>query len=106
MSRREIVIIFVGIVIIICIVLHKRDNTFIDNTKVIDSLETEISKLATKRDSIDERIDTITITIEKTHIQYEKDRNTIINNSTSEDYVFFLDYIQANKSRLDSINNL
>lgn len=72
----------------------------------IDSLQSEIDSITTLRDSIDQRIDTITITIEKTHIQYEEDRNTILNNTTSEDYVFFLEYIRNNRTRLDSINNL
>ena len=71
----------------------------------IDSLQSEIDSITTLRDSIDRRIDTVTVTIEKTHIQYEKDYTTIINNTTSKDYVFFLEYIQSNKARLDSINN-
>lgn len=72
----------------------------------IDSLQSQIDSISTLRDSVDQRIDTVTITIEKTHIQYEKDRTTILGNTTSEDYVFFLDYIRSNKARLDSINNL
>lgn len=72
----------------------------------IDSLQSEIDSITTLRNNIDQRIDTITITIEKTHIQYEEDRNTILNNTTSEDYVFFLEYIRNNRTRLDSINNL
>lgn len=72
----------------------------------IGSLQSQIDSISTLRDSIDQRIDTVTITIEKTHIQYEKDRTTILSNTTSEDYVFFLDYIRSNKARLDSINNL
>lgn len=72
----------------------------------IDSLQSEINSITVLRDSIDQRIDTITITIEKTHIQYEKDRDIILNNTTSEDYMFFLEYIRSNKARLDSINNL
>ena len=71
----------------------------------IDSLQSEIDSITTLRDSIDRRIDTVIVTIAKTHIQYEKDHTTIINNTTSEDYVFFLEYIRSNKARLDSINN-
>ena len=71
----------------------------------IDSLQSEIDSITTLRDSIDRRIDTVIVTIEKNHIQYEKDYTTIMNNTTSEDYVFFLEYIQSNKARLDSINN-
>jgi hypothetical protein len=71
----------------------------------IDSIQSEIDKLSDIKDSINQRIDTVTITIEKTHIQYEKDRTTIISNTTDEDYVFFIDYIRKNRSRLDSINH-
>ena len=45
----------------------------------IDSLQFQIDSISTLRDSVDQRIDTVTITIEKTHIRYEKDRNTILN---------------------------
>lgn len=78
-------------------------NEYIDK---INSLQSEIDSITTLNDSIDRRIDTITITIEKTHVQYKKDRNTILNNTTSEDYMFFLEYIRSNRARLDSINNL
>lgn len=75
-------------------------------TNRIDSLQLELNKVSILKDSVDWKIDTVTVALEKTHIQYEKDRTTIINNDTSEDYVFFLNYLRENKSRLDSINNL
>ena len=75
-------------------------------TEKIDSLQSEIDSISVLKDSVDQRIDTIIITIEKTHIKYEKDRNIILSNTTSEDYVFFLEYLRSNKARLDSINNL
>ena len=74
--------------------------------KEIQSLQTQIDSLSILKDSIDQRIDTVIITIEKTHIQYEKDRNTILSNNTGEDYMFFLNYIRSNTTRFDSINNL
>ena len=87
----------------------EKDSPVTDVSKyieTIDSLQSQIDSISTLRDSIDQKIDTITITIKKNYIQYEKDRNTILNNTTNEDYVFFINYIRSNKTRLDSINNL
>ena len=102
-----LLVIAVGIILWCC--WPKDDPSVPDVSKYvekIDSLQFQIDSISTLRDSVDQRIDTVTITIKKTHIRYEKDRNTILNNTTSEDYVFFLDYIRSNKARLDSINNL
>lgn len=96
-------------IIILLIICIKKEKCNIINTNEyinkIDSLQTEINNISILKDSIDQKIDTVTITIEKIHIEYEKDYNNIINNNTSEDYMFFLNYIRNNKSRLDSINN-
>ena len=105
--KNWILFLIIGIVIWL---LWPRNNSSAPNVnkyiEKLDSLQSHIDNISTLRDSIDKRIDTITITIEKTRIQYEKNRNTILNNTTNEDYMFFLDYIRDNVSRLDSINNL
>lgn len=101
-----LLIIAVGVILWYC---PRGDSPVPDVSKYInkiDLLQSEIDSITTLRDSIDQRIDTVTITIEKAYIQYEKDRNIILNNTTSEDYMFFLEYIQSNQPRLDSINNL
>ena len=49
-------------------------------------------------DSIELEIDTVFITIEHNNIQYEKDINTIISNNTSEDYLFYREYIESNNN--------
>ena len=72
----------------------------------IDSLESEISILQSKKDSIDIIMDTIYVRIENNNKRYEENSNIIINNSTNDNYLFFTDYIRRNKSRLDSIHNL
>ena len=72
----------------------------------IDSLESEISILQSKKDSIDIIMDTIYVRIENNNKRYEENSNIIINNSTNDNYLFFTDYISRNKSRLDSIHNL
>lgn len=72
----------------------------------IDSLESEISVLHSKSDSIDTVIDTVYVRINDNNKRYEENSNTVINNSTSDNYLFFTEYINRNKSRLDSIHNL
>lgn len=71
----------------------------------IDSLELEISNLIIKKDSIRKQIDTVYVSLNKIDKDYEEIRSIIINNSTSEDYLFFTKYLERNRARLDSINN-
>lgn len=95
--------------IVICIVFifwrFPKNQDIVSDKEEIDRLQSKIDSLTNLKDSIDYRIDTVTIAIKETKIQYEKNRNTIINNNTSEDYKFFCEYLNRNKSRLDSINN-
>lgn len=72
----------------------------------IDSLELVLSSMSNKRDSIRGRIDTIFVDLSKTEKDYEEIRDIVINNSTSDDYLFFSEYLKRNRERLDSINNL
>ena len=60
--------------------------------KKIDSLESVIDSLGIKRDSIKEEIDTVRIYLDKVNASYEEDRSVIINNSVSDDYLFFSEY--------------
>lgn len=71
----------------------------------IDSLDSKIDSVYVIRDSICEKIDTVYIRLENINKQYEENFNRVINNDASEDYVFFLDYINSNRARLDSLNN-
>lgn len=71
----------------------------------IDSLESEISILEPKNDSINTVIDTVYIRIKENNKRYEENSNIIINNSTNDNYLFFTDYINRNKLRFDSIYN-
>lgn len=80
----------------------KNSDEFIEK---IDSLNSKIDSIYIVRDSICEKIDTVYIKLENNNKQYEENFNRVINNDASEDYVFFLDYINANRARLDSINN-
>lgn len=66
----------------------------------IDSLQNKLDSLYDVEKEVDLRIDTITIEIEKTKIEYEKRRDTILNNTPSDDYKFFTNYINSNRERL------
>lgn len=71
----------------------------------IDSLDSKIDSVYVIRDSICEKLDTVYVKLENNNKQYEENFNRVITNDASEDYVFFLDYINANRARLDSISN-
>lgn len=71
----------------------------------IDSLDSKIDNVYVIRDSICEKIDTVYVKLEDNNKYYEENFNRVINNDASEDYVFFLDYINANRARLDSISD-
>lgn len=70
----------------------------------IDSLESKIDSIYIIKESIQERIDTIYVKLEENNKQYEKDFNNILNNDANEDFLFFLNYIDSNRARLDSIS--
>lgn len=72
----------------------------------IDSLELVLSTINNKRDSVRVEIDTVYTELDKTEDKYEEIRDIIINNTTSDDFRFFTEYLERNKERLDSINNL
>lgn len=71
----------------------------------IDSLESEIDSLYKVKEETHIRIDTIYQKLDNNTKEYEKDFNTIVTNNASEDLSFFLDYIRANRARLDSLRN-
>ena len=71
----------------------------------IAKLESELDSLKLVRDSIKVRIDTIMIQISNNEKVYEQILDSITNNSVSDDYLFFTEYLERNKARFDSINN-
>lgn len=85
---------------------HKEELDPREYTSKIDSLGSVISSISNKRDSIREVIDTVYADLSKTEKEYEEVRDIIISNSTSDDYIFFTEYLERNRERLDSINNL
>ena len=109
MERKTIIcIISIIINIILVSILFTRNHNSIDTSKYInkiDSLELEISNLEVKKDSIDKEIDTVFVELKVIEKEYEEKYIDILNNNTSDDYIFFSDYIKRNRERLDSINN-
>lgn len=71
----------------------------------IDSLELVISELETKKDSIKNQINYIDSSLIKVEYVYEEISNTIISNTTSDNFKLFSEYLEWNRKRLDSINN-
>lgn len=89
-------------------ILYSRQNTLSPNPdefiERIDSLELELNVLREQKDSIRVRIDTTFVEIATNTKKYEEARYTIINNSVIDDYIFFTEYLESNRERLDSIN--
>ena len=71
----------------------------------IDSLELEIDSLYKVKEETYIRIDTVYQKLDNNTKEYEKNFNTIVTNNASEDLSFFLNYIGANKARLDNLRN-
>ena len=86
-------------------IIFKPEKQNPDYSKRIDSLESELSSIKTKRDSIAGRIDTTIIKIKQNEKIYKETISNIINNTTSDDYIFFINYLKWNRERFDSINN-
>lgn len=86
--------------IINLILVHKLFNREVinPNTEKIDSLELELKN---KKDSIVTLVDTVFIKIHTNNKEYEDIRNTIVNNTVNDDYIFFTKYLNSR----DSINN-
>lgn len=85
---------------------NKNESSTREYIDKIDSLELVLSTIRDKRDSIRGEIDTIDVNLNEIEKDYEEIRDIVINNSTSDDYLFFTEYLKRNRERLDSINNL
>lgn len=71
----------------------------------IEQIQTQIDSIYIVRDSIINRIDTVYKQIDDVNKEYEKEVDRINSNTPNEDLIFFSDYINSNRARLDSINN-
>lgn len=105
---KAIILLVIGLILGYSLSLTQYTKNISDSTEYInkiDSLESEIYSLSFKRDSINIVIDTIRIEIESNRERYEENINIINNNSISDNYLFFTDYINRYKIRYDSIHN-
>lgn len=106
---KVLLIISLAINIIFGIIIFSEDNQEFNTkeyTDRIDSLELVLSTINSKKDSVREKIDTVYMGLKEAEDDYEEIRDVVINNSTSDDYLFFTEYLKRNRSRLCSINNL
>ena len=71
----------------------------------IDSLESELISIQERRDEVKEEIDTVYIQLKNVDKEYAKAVDRVIANSPDDDYCFFVEYLERNRARLDSINN-
>lgn len=107
-ARWSIIILSIMVCVAGCLIgvlLRNHEKTELPTTEKIEQIQTEIDSIYTVRDSIKERIDTVYIKLENNNKQYEKDVNHVLGNDADEDLIFFRDYINANRTRLDSISN-
>lgn len=109
MNKNWVIAILAVVIILLCCYFFSKPTIPIsDSTEYIekiDSLESEIDSLYKVRDSITEVIDTVYVKLNDINQKHEETVNTIINNTSSEDYCFFINYINRNRSRLDSMYN-
>lgn len=89
---------------IIAFLLHKH-NVEVPSTERIEHIQSQVDSVYVVKDSIRERIDTVYVKLENNNKQYEKDVNRVLDNDVNEDRVFFLEYINSNRARLDSISH-
>lgn len=71
----------------------------------IDSLESELTSIQERRDEVKKEIDTIFVQLKTVDKEYAEACDRVIANSPDDDYCFFVEYLERNRARLDSINN-
>ena len=101
-----VLILLINLILVFIIFKAKKQTNLPNYSERIDSLELKLSNIKIKRDSIEKRIDTTIIKINHNEKIYKETISTIINNSTNDDYIFFINYLKQNRERHDSINNL
>ena len=104
------ILVILGLIAVYCIYkAYTTDSTIVIDPKEtlqkIDSLQNTINILQKRKDSIQVKVDTIKTEIKENEKKYVQISNTIVRNTPTEDYKFFSEYIEQNKSRLDSIYN-
>ena len=65
-----------------------------DYSEKLNSIESQLSNVTTKRDSIKLEIDTTIIKIKENETYYKETVNNIIHYNVDSDYIFFCNYLQ------------
>lgn len=92
---------WIFVILLIAIIIIQNNN---NKPQPIDnSVESKIDSFYIVRDSIYVQIDTVYQQLNNNVQEYEEDLNVIVNNSDDENICFFLEYIESNRSRLDSL---
>lgn len=104
-SKKLFIVISILLNIFLCYKFYQNNRIINNSTLKIDSLESKINNIKIKRDSVYKEIDTVYVKLNFVKKEYEKIHDSILSNSTSQDYIFFTSYIEQNKLRFDSLNN-
>ena len=108
-GKEIIFLISLGINLILGYLLYSRPQKVNSDSEQfimrIDSLESELTILQKDKVKIEEKIDTVFVELKSTNKEYVKACDSIIANSPTDDYRFFIDYLERNRARLNSINN-
>lgn len=100
-----LIVILIIINILLCVFILNGSEKSERTLDRIDTLEKQILTIESKKDSVKRRIDTTVIKIEQNEKHYKEVVRIINNNTPDSNYVFFLNYLRQNKTRLDSIRN-
>ena len=102
MSKGYKIILFISLAINVVLSLKILTNSDFKKEE-IDSLESELVIIKEHRDEVKKEIDTVYIQLKEIQKEYVETHNGIISNSPGDDYNFFVDYLERNSTRLDSI---
>ena len=99
--QKVILVLLIVIIFALGYIIFKPEKQTQNYSQKFDSIQTELSFIKNKRDSISRVMDTTVIKIKENEKYYKEVVNTIIHNTVDDDYVFFINYLK----RYDSINN-
>lgn len=102
MNKRSLIPIFAIIAMCICGFV----GGYYFSNKVTKPKIEKVDSVKVYKDTITkyiDKIDTVRITLSETNREYEETVDFLISNSPDSSYVFFIDYIESQRSRIDSV---
>ena len=88
-----IILLLLGIVGISYWQMQKKLNSIPNTEQIIDSIASKIDSIKVENITLVQKNDSIQVRIVEVERTYEKNTNTILANSVSDDYVFFSEYV-------------